>query len=51
MAKLLGISAKEYLSSSRHIIDGISKAIELYDPDGIPVMFDLQIEAEALGVR
>ena len=48
-AKLLGINAKEYLNSTDHIVNGISKAIELYKPDGIPVVFDLQIEAEALG--
>lgn len=46
---LLGISAKEYLQSEKLMVDGISKAIELYRPDGIPVSFDLQIEAEALG--
>ena len=31
--------------------EGISKAIKLYQPDGIPVSFDLQIEAEALGCK
>ncbi len=50
-AKLLGISAREYLKSPVRIVDGISKAIELYQPDGMPVMFDLQIEAEALGCK
>ncbi len=47
--KLIGKNATDYLKSEQAIIEGISKAIELYDPDGIPVMFDLQIEAEALG--
>ena len=46
---LLGVSAKEYLQSEDLMVKGISKAIELYQPDGIPVSFDLQIEAEALG--
>ena len=50
-AKLLGIGAEEYLKSSSHIFNGVSKAVELYKPDGIPVVFDLQIEAEALGCR
>ncbi|MGF1585988.1 MAG: uroporphyrinogen decarboxylase family protein [Bacteroidales bacterium] len=50
-AKLLGIGSTEYLKSSGHIVDGVSKAIELYNPDGIPVIFDLQVEAEALGCR
>jgi MtaA/CmuA family methyltransferase len=47
--KLIGKTASDYLSLSDLVVDGISKAIELYKPDGIPVMFDLQIEAEALG--
>ena len=45
------VSAKQYLKSARQIETGISKAIELYKPDGIPVMFDLQVEAEALGCQ
>jgi MtaA/CmuA family methyltransferase len=48
-AKLLNISATEYLKSEKHIFDGVSRAIEMYQPDGIPVLFDLQLEAEALG--
>jgi len=48
-AYLTGKTAAEYLKSSESIITGIGKAIELYQPDGIPVCFDLQIEAEALG--
>lgn len=47
--ELMGVDAEAYLKSSKHIVDGISKAIELYRPDGIPVAFDLQIEAEILG--
>ena len=46
---LLEVSAKEYLQSEKLMVKGISKAIELYQSDGIPVSFDLQIEAEALG--
>ena len=48
-ASLLGISAEEYLQSRERMIEGVTKAVELYDPDGIPVVFDLQIEAEILG--
>jgi MtaA/CmuA family methyltransferase len=48
-AHLINASATDYLKSKALIIKGISKAIELYSPDGIPVIFDLQIEAEALG--
>ncbi len=49
--ELLGITATEYLSSTEKIVDGVNKAIELYNPDGIPVSFDLQIEAETLGCK
>ena len=48
---LIGVSAEEYLKSSDNIVSGIERAIELYNPDGIPVTFDLQIEAEALGCK
>ena len=47
--KLLGLDATTYLKSGDHIFNGVSKAIEEYDPDGIPVVFDLQVEAEVLG--
>ena len=46
---LINVSAEEYLQSADLIVQGIEKAIEMYKPDGVPVMFDLQIEAEILG--
>ena len=46
---LLDIDADKYLKSKDLIVKGVNKAIELYQPDGIPVVFDLQIEAEAMG--
>lgn len=49
--RLIGVNATEYLQSVDHIVNGASKAIELYNPDGIPVTFDLQIEAEVLGCK
>ena len=42
-------SATEYLQSAELIVEGLRKAKSLYKPDGLPVMFDLQIEAEILG--
>ncbi|MCD6331838.1 MAG: hypothetical protein J7L89_01050 [Bacteroidales bacterium] len=48
---LIGTTADLYLQSSELMIQGLSKAVELYQPDGLPVCFDLQIEAEALGCR
>ncbi|MEN8157579.1 MAG: uroporphyrinogen decarboxylase family protein [Bacteroidota bacterium] len=46
---LIEKNAKEYLQSADSIVAGVDRAIELYNPDGLPVMFDLQVEAEALG--
>jgi len=49
--KLLGVSATEYLKSSRLIVQGLKRACELYSPDGLPIVFDLQMEAEVLGCK
>lgn len=49
--KLIGKTATEYLKSSEDYVQGVNRAIELYKPDGIPVTFDLQIEAEAIGCK
>jgi MtaA/CmuA family methyltransferase len=46
---LIGKGADELLRDTDTLVAGQRKAIELYQPDGIPVTFDLQIEAEALG--
>jgi uroporphyrinogen decarboxylase len=48
-ASLIGASAKDYFRDVEVMVAGQEKAIELYRPDGIPVTFDLQIEAEVLG--
>jgi uroporphyrinogen decarboxylase len=48
-AALIGMGAEEYLKSADNIVAGMAKSVELYKPDGIPVVFDLQIEAEVLG--
>ena len=45
---LLGIDAETYGKHSENIVKGVLNAIKEYDPDGIPVMFDLQLEAEIL---
>jgi len=50
-ASLIGETASRYLSSSELIIKGLEEAIKKYSPDGLPVTFDLQLEAEALGCR
>ncbi len=48
-ASLIGVNAEEYFKSSENIVRGVMKAYEEYRPDGLPVLFDLQVEAEALG--
>ena len=48
---LIGQTATNYLKSADLLVQGVGKAIELYQPDGIPVVFDLQIEAEVLGCQ
>lgn len=48
-AKLIGVSAKEFFQDQDLIFRGMKKAYEIYRPDGLPALFDLQIEAEALG--
>lgn len=48
-AHLIGRTATEYLHSPELILEGLTKARELYDPDGLPVVFDVQMEAELLG--
>lgn len=48
-ASLIGVSAEQFFKSSEHIVNGITKAYELYRPDGLPALFDLQVEAEAMG--
>jgi MtaA/CmuA family methyltransferase len=47
--KLLDLSATEYLKSPDHLAAGIAETVRRYQPDGVPVAFDLQIEAEVLG--
>lgn len=46
---LIGVEAEEYLRSRDHLVAGLTEAERRYRPDGLPVMFDLQLEAEILG--
>ncbi|MFI3290681.1 MAG: uroporphyrinogen decarboxylase family protein [Opitutales bacterium] len=48
-AKVLEVGLKDFLSSSDLIAKGVVKSAKLYNADGIPLCFDLQIEAELLG--
>ncbi len=47
--KLKGYTATEILRNSRKLVDALLAVNEVYDPDGQPVVFDLQLEAEILG--
>lgn len=47
--KMIGATAREYLQSSELIAKGLTAAHERYRPDGLPIVFDLQLEAEILG--
>lgn len=48
-AYLIGKDADEFLMSADLMVEGFEKALELYTPDALPILFDLQLEAEALG--
>ncbi len=48
-AKLLGVGADEFFRSADLIVKGVQVAAERYRADGIPALFDLQLEAEAMG--
>ncbi len=50
-ARLIGVTADEYFHSADLIVAGMTRAVEEYRPDGIPALFDLQIEAEAMGCK
>ncbi|MEG0157031.1 MAG: uroporphyrinogen decarboxylase family protein, partial [Anaerovoracaceae bacterium] len=46
---LKGYTAEEMLKDSDKIVESLKEVNKLYMPDGLPVLFDLQIEAEILG--
>jgi uroporphyrinogen decarboxylase len=47
--KLVGFSAEEVYRDADKCFQSLKEVNHLYKPDGQPVMFDLQIEAEVLG--
>lgn len=47
--RLAGVDATTYLKSADHIVAGLRAARTRYQPDALPVVFDLQMEAEVLG--
>ncbi len=47
--KLKGFNAEEVLKEADKLYASLLEVRKLYDPDGMPVVFDLQVEAEILG--
>ena len=47
--RLIGAKASDYLRSADLMVEGLTRAVARYRPDGIPMLFDLQLEAEAMG--
>lgn len=47
--KLKGYSGKEILTDSSKLIECLREVNKIYQPDGMPIVFDLQLEAEILG--
>jgi uroporphyrinogen decarboxylase len=46
-----GVDAEAYLKDPDAIVSGLQAAVDRYQPDGLPVVFDLQLEAEILGCQ
>ncbi|MCL1900652.1 MAG: hypothetical protein FWG11_09125, partial [Promicromonosporaceae bacterium] len=49
--KLIGVKADQYLKSADHIAAGLLAARQRYRADGLPIVFDLQLEAEIFGCQ
>ncbi|MBQ3275810.1 MAG: thioredoxin family protein [Oscillospiraceae bacterium] len=47
--KLKGYTAEEILKDGNKLYECLMEVYRLYGPDGMPIMFDLQLEAEILG--
>jgi uroporphyrinogen decarboxylase len=47
--KLVGYNAQELYTDADKCFEALKKVNEIYKPDGQPILFDLQIEAEILG--
>lgn len=47
--KLKGYTAKEILQDKDKLVESLVEVDKIYQPDGMPVIFDLQLEAEILG--
>lgn len=50
-ASLIHVDCETYFKNTEYLVQGVVKAFELYQPDGLPALFDLQVEAEAMGCK
>lgn len=51
VGKLKGYTAEQVLRDEDKLVESILEANKLYIPDGLPIIFDLQVEAEILGCQ
>lgn len=49
VGKLKGYTAEEVLRDENKSVECLLEVNKLYTPDGLPIIFDLQVEAEILG--
>ena len=49
--KLKGYTAREVLTDGDKLFESLLEVDRLYMPDGMPIIFDLQVEAEILGCK
>jgi uroporphyrinogen decarboxylase len=49
--KLKGYKGREILTDGNKLLEALLAVNEIYSPDGQPIMFDLQVEAEILGCK
>ncbi len=49
IGSLNGITAEDLLKDENLLYENLMEAHRLYSPDGMPIIFDLQLEAEILG--
>ncbi len=47
--KLKGYTAEEVLKDEDKLVESLLEVKKVYEPDGMPIVFDLQVEAEILG--
>jgi len=50
-AKLIDTDCETFFKDPDLIVAGVQAANEIYRPDGLPALFDLQVEAEAMGCK